>query len=186
MKTSELSAHERALIDFEREWWQLGLAQGCRDPRSLRHVGEQLLPRAARASSIGPRRWSTTRSRSCACASGASRPTRPHRGSSRRSRIPVTARGTASGQNGDMNRPSGGNGEIARGASAAAVKGAALIGLAVIVGVFLLQRVDTSNAGSRGSTPVDTVKTTTTVKHTDTSTHHDEPCPRPRPRPPTS
>lgn len=24
MKTPELSAHERALIDFEREWWQLG------------------------------------------------------------------------------------------------------------------------------------------------------------------
>ena len=24
MKTSELTAHERALIDFEREWWQLG------------------------------------------------------------------------------------------------------------------------------------------------------------------
>ena len=24
MKTSELSAHERALIDFEREWWKLG------------------------------------------------------------------------------------------------------------------------------------------------------------------
>ena len=24
MKTTELSAHERALIDFEREWWQLG------------------------------------------------------------------------------------------------------------------------------------------------------------------
>ena len=24
MKTSELTDHERALIDFEREWWQLG------------------------------------------------------------------------------------------------------------------------------------------------------------------
>jgi hypothetical protein len=24
MKTTELSAHERALIDFERAWWQLG------------------------------------------------------------------------------------------------------------------------------------------------------------------
>jgi len=24
MKTTELSAHERALIDFEREWWKLG------------------------------------------------------------------------------------------------------------------------------------------------------------------
>ena len=24
MRPTELSAHERALIDFEREWWQLG------------------------------------------------------------------------------------------------------------------------------------------------------------------
>ena len=24
MKSTELSEHERALIDFEREWWQLG------------------------------------------------------------------------------------------------------------------------------------------------------------------
>ncbi len=24
MNATELSAHERALIDFEREWWQLG------------------------------------------------------------------------------------------------------------------------------------------------------------------
>jgi hypothetical protein len=24
MKATELTAHERALIDFEREWWQLG------------------------------------------------------------------------------------------------------------------------------------------------------------------
>ena len=49
MKTSELSAHERALIDFEREWWQLGSRKDVGDPRPLRDVGEQLLPRAARA-----------------------------------------------------------------------------------------------------------------------------------------
>ena len=61
----------------------------------------------------------------------------------------MSANDAPSGQNGGMSRPSGGNGEFARGASAAAAKGAALIGLAVIVGVFLLQRVDTSNAGSR-------------------------------------
>ena len=67
-----------------------------------------------------------------------------------------------------MSRPSGGNGEFARGASAAAAKGAALIGLAVIVGVFLLQRVDTSNAGS-SSLPSDTAKTTTT-QHTSKTT----------------
>ncbi len=71
-----------------------------------------------------------------------------------------------------MSRPSGGNGEIARGASAAAAKGAVLIGLAVIVGVFLLQRVDTSNAGS-ATTPVrKPAKTTTTTRppHTSSTT----------------
>ena len=47
-----------------------------------------------------------------------------------------------------MSRPSGGNGELARGRERRGGKGAALIGLAVIVGVFLLQRVDTSKAGS--------------------------------------
>ena len=73
----------------------------------------------------------------------------------------MSANGGATGQNGDMNRPSGGNGELARGASGAALKGAALIGLAVIVGVFILQRVDTSNAGS--TTAPTTAKTTTTV-----------------------
>jgi len=68
------------------------------------------------------------------------------------------------------NRPSGGNGELARGASAAAAKGAALIGLAVIVGVFLLQRVDTSNAGSSPSTtPVHAARTTTTTARKSTS-----------------
>ncbi len=76
-----------------------------------------------------------------------------------------------------MNRPAGGNGEFARGASAAAVKGAALIGLAVIVGVFLLQRVDTSNAGSAHPAPT-TAKTTTTVhdnKTTSTTTATTQP-----------
>jgi len=63
-----------------------------------------------------------------------------------------------------MSRPSGGNGELARGASAAAAKGAVLIGLAVIAGVFLLQRVDTSNAGSPSVSVTKTPKTTTTVK----------------------
>jgi LytR cell envelope-related transcriptional attenuator len=81
----------------------------------------------------------------------------------------VSAREGASGQNGDMSRPSGGNGELARGASAAALKGAALIGLAVIVGVFLLQRVDTGNARSSTTAPV-TAKTTTTVHSSQTST----------------
>ena len=76
----------------------------------------------------------------------------------------MSANDTPTGQNGGMNRPSGGNGELARGASAAAAKGAALIGLAVIVGVFLLQRVDTSSAGkSPSTTPVHAARTTTTT-----------------------
>jgi LytR cell envelope-related transcriptional attenuator len=72
----------------------------------------------------------------------------------------VSADGPTTGQNEDMSQPSGGGG-LARGASSAALKGAVLIGLAVIVGVFLLQRVDTSKAGS---------PTTTTVKRTTTTT----------------
>jgi len=65
-----------------------------------------------------------------------------------------------------MSRPAG-NGDLARGAGAAAAKGAALIGLAVIVGVFLLQRADTGNAGSAGSTAPKKhpTRTSTTVKH---------------------
>ena len=68
-----------------------------------------------------------------------------------------------------MSRPSGGSGDFARGASAAAVKGAALIGLAVIVGLFLLQRVDTSTAGS-STTLVKPAKTTTTAHSSQTTT----------------
>jgi hypothetical protein len=63
-----------------------------------------------------------------------------------------------------MSRPSGGNGELARGASAAAAKGAVLIGLAVIAGVFLLQKVDTSNAGSPIAATSKPPKTTTTLR----------------------
>jgi hypothetical protein len=64
-----------------------------------------------------------------------------------------------------MNRPSGGNGDLARGAGAAAMKGAALIGLAVIVGIFLLQRADTNKAGT-AATPGTSAKTTTTLRRT--------------------
>jgi len=86
----------------------------------------------------------------------------------------VSANDGPTGQNGGMNRPSGGNGEFARGASAAAAKGAVLIGLAVIVGVFLLQKVDTSSAGSSSSpttvrVPVSPAKTTTTVRNSQTT-----------------
>jgi LytR cell envelope-related transcriptional attenuator len=68
-----------------------------------------------------------------------------------------------------MSRQSGGGGDLARGAGAAAVKGALLIGLAVIVGVFLLQRADTSKAGSP-TTAVKTTTTSTTVRQSSSTT----------------
>jgi hypothetical protein len=70
-----------------------------------------------------------------------------------------------------MSRQPGNGGDFARGASTAVAKGTALIGLAVIVGVFLLQRVDTSTAGSQ-TTPVKkpTKATTTTRPPRTTST----------------
>jgi len=69
-----------------------------------------------------------------------------------------------------MSRPSGGNGELAGGASAAAAKGAALIGLAVIVGLFLLQRVDTSNTGAATIPGPKPTKSTTTTRPPTTTT----------------
>jgi hypothetical protein len=83
----------------------------------------------------------------------------------------VSARRHHFGQNERMSRQPGGSGQLARGASTAAAKGAVLIGLAVIVGVFLLQRVDTSTAGS-ATTPVKphSPKTTTTRPRTSKTT----------------
>jgi hypothetical protein len=82
-----------------------------------------------------------------------------------------------------MSRQPGNGGEFARSASTAVAKGTALIGLAVIVGVFLLQRVDTSNAGS-ATTPVKKpTKTTTTVRPprtTSTSTSTTQPAAPPK------
>jgi len=80
----------------------------------------------------------------------------------------VSADGPANGQNSDMSRPPGGTGQFARGASVAVLKGAGLIGLAVIVGVFLLQRVDTK--ASPSTTPVKPPKTTTTLHKTNSTT----------------
>ena len=61
-----------------------------------------------------------------------------------------------------MNRPSGpSGGEIARGAGFAAAKGALLIGLAVVIGVVLLQQVD-GNGKAAGSTPPTTKAPTVT------------------------
>jgi hypothetical protein len=68
-----------------------------------------------------------------------------------------------------MNRPAGGPGDLARGASVAVVKGAALIGVAVIIGAFLLGRVGSSNAGSP-TTSAKGPKTTTTTTYRSSST----------------
>src|SRR4051812_30978197 len=71
-----------------------------------------------------------------------------------------------------MNRPAGGNngGDVARGAGSAAVKGALLIGVAVVIGILLLQQVDsgtsTANSSSTSTTKAKP-KTTTTVKSTE-------------------
>lgn len=85
----------------------------------------------------------------------------------------MSADGPTTGQNEEMNRPSGGG--LARGAGASAVKGALLIGLAVIVGVFLLQRVDTSKAGSPTTTAKKPATTTTTGKPPSTTTTSTQP-----------
>ena len=61
-----------------------------------------------------------------------------------------------------------GNGEFARDASAAVLKGAALIALAVIVGVFLLERSDSSGSAATG--PTTPLHTTTTTVHNQTTT----------------
>ena len=61
---------------------------------------------------------------------------------------------------------------MARGASFAAAKGALLIGLAVIIGIVLLQQVDNSSSKAAGTTTPTTkpVKTTTTVAAGGTTT----------------
>jgi hypothetical protein len=47
-----------------------------------------------------------------------------------------------------VSRPPSGNGDLVRGAGTSAIKGAVLIGVAIIGGIFLLQRVDDSKANS--------------------------------------
>jgi hypothetical protein len=64
-----------------------------------------------------------------------------------------------------MSRPPSGNGDLARGAGASAVKGAVLIGVAVIGGIFLLQRVNDSKASPSAAAST----TPTTVKHPTTT-----------------
>jgi hypothetical protein len=71
-----------------------------------------------------------------------------------------------------MTSTSGENGEAPRGASSAALKGALLIGLAVIVGLFLLQRADDdpNTSATGGTTKPPASATTTTVARATTTT----------------
>jgi hypothetical protein len=71
-----------------------------------------------------------------------------------------------------MSSTSGENGEPPRGASSAALKGALLIGLAIIVGLFLLQRADDdpNTTASNGTTKPSAATTTTTVPRETTTT----------------
>jgi len=83
----------------------------------------------------------------------------------------VNAPTGGTGQNDHVSRQQGGgaSGDVVRGAGFAAAKGALLIGLAVVIGIFLLQRIDTGNNGTTagGSEPK-----TTTTKSTETTTGH--------------
>jgi hypothetical protein len=72
-----------------------------------------------------------------------------------------------------MSRPGGtrdnghDNGDVARGASVAAAKGAGLVVLAIIIGIVLLNIVDN---GSKSSSTPSTHKTTSTTKKTTSTT----------------
>jgi hypothetical protein len=87
---------------------------------------------------------------------------------------PIRAAGERAGQNVSMSRRQGSapSGDVVRGAGSAAVKGAVLIGLAVVLGIFLLQQIDTGETG-----PVDdpngtsgAPRTTTTEQGSTTTT----------------
>jgi hypothetical protein len=72
-----------------------------------------------------------------------------------------------------MNRPSSGSpgSDVARGAGFAAAKGVLLIGLAVVIGIVLLQQVDRDSGSSAATTVTSTnPKTTTTVTTVATAT----------------
>jgi hypothetical protein len=72
-----------------------------------------------------------------------------------------------------MNRPTGStsSGDVARGAGFAAAKGMLLIGLAVVIGIVLLQQVDDDNDARAGASTTTTTrpKSTTTVPATTTT-----------------
>ena len=86
----------------------------------------------------------------------------------------MTRRSAPSGQNDRMSRQQsgGGRGEVARGAGYAALLGAGLIGVAVVIGIVLLQIGDQDNTGpsSAGAAPKSTTTTTKPKATTTTST----------------
>jgi hypothetical protein len=85
----------------------------------------------------------------------------------------MTRRSAPSGQNDRMSRQQsgGGRGEVARGAGYAAFLGAVLIGVAVIIGIVLLQIGDRDNTGpSAGASPSSKSTTTTTKPKSSTTT----------------
>ncbi len=70
-----------------------------------------------------------------------------------------------------MNRPAGNsNGDVARGAGSAALKGALLIGVAVVVGLLLLQTVHDNKTKTAASPTTTTKPKTTTTKPKSTTT----------------
>jgi hypothetical protein len=71
-----------------------------------------------------------------------------------------------------MSRRQGGapSGDLVRGAGSAAAKGAVLIGLAVILGIFLLQRIDTGETGPADDNGAAGSSTTTTTAAGTTTT----------------
>ena len=86
----------------------------------------------------------------------------------------MTRRAAPSGQNDRMSRQQrgGGRGDVARGAGYAALLGAVLIGVAVIIGIVLLQIGDNDNNGPAGaaSRPKSTTSTTKPKSQGTTST----------------
>jgi hypothetical protein len=99
----------------------------------------------------------------------------------------MTPRSAPSGQNDRMSRQQSGGGraEVARGAGYAAFLGAVLIGVAVIIGIVLLQIGDRNNTGPSGAAAPPKSTTSTTKppsSSTTTSTTSDSATP---PRPPS-
>lgn len=63
-----------------------------------------------------------------------------------------------------MSRHQGGSSDVVRGAGFAAAKGALLIGLAVVIGIVLLQSIDTGDSGPAGAKHTSNKATTTTTR----------------------